>query len=419
MEQINGTMLPMMLPSGGDDMVTGDLWHEVHTRFKLKEPKKAIARSLGISVPTVRKILKQPHYTRYERRQCKRRVLAPFEAYARMRLPAVGYCAQSVYEELKERGYTGSYDMVKRFVRPFREDATREATIRFETPPGRQGQVDWGTVWTLLDGKRTKVHLFVMTLGYSRRMFAHATDTERLPAFLSCHTQAFDWFGGLPHELLYDNTRTVVLSRDVEGRHIEWNPTFFDFAQYYGFRPRLHRPYRAQTKGKVESGIKYAKRFLRGKSFYSLEQLNSTLSAWTTGTADTRIHGTIHRRPADVFLEEQHLLLSHNGKPAYTIQERFLRHVSKDCMVTVETNRYSVPFRYAGRPVEVQAVDGTVLIYHKDTCIARHHRLDGRYRITMENEHYAGLFLRERPIVPDVEVRDLAVYDALAEGGAL
>jgi len=242
-------------------MIKHELWHEIHSRFRLKESKKSIARSVGVSVQTVRKILKQdkaPSYTRSKQGG----MLIPYKGFIRQRLPAVGYCARSVYEELVEQGYPGSYDAVKLFVRPLRREAQTAATVRFETPPGQQRQVDCGQCWSVLAGKRFKVHLFVMTLGYSRRMFSKGTWNEQLPTFLISHEEAFDHFGGLTHEYIYDNPKTVVLSRDLEGRRVKWNPTFWDFGRYYGFRAWAHRPYRAQTKDKVNPDICRGKNLL-------------------------------------------------------------------------------------------------------------------------------------------------------------
>lgn len=283
----------------------------------------------------------------------------------------------------------------------------------------------------MLGGHRAKVHLFVMTLGYSRRMYATATTNERLPVFLRCHEEAFEHFGGVPHEILYDNSRTVVLSRDFEGRHVQWNQTFWDFCRYYGFRPWAHRPYRAQTKGKVESGIKYVKRFLRGKSFESVGHLNTSLIHWIDTVADQRSHGTTHRRPIDMFAEERGLLLAHTGRPPYVVQERPVRQVAKDCLVTFQTNRYSVPFLYAGKEVNVQSLRDHILIYHDDALIARHRRCEGTFQSQITQEHYAGLRHRQQqclvsvltaqPLCPmeDVEVRDLAFYESLLQGGVL
>ena len=299
-----------------------------------------------------------------------------------------------------------------------RKEAFPEATVRFETPPGRQGQVDWGQCWTTIDCKNVKIHLFVFTLGYSRRMYATATRDEKLPAFIRCHVEAFDLFGGVPHEILYDNLKSVVLARDFDGSRIQWNAQFWDFCRYYGFRPRPHKPYWPQTKGKVESGVKYVKRFLRGKVFVSRDHLNEILAEWIANVADQRIHGTTHRKPAEMFLEEQDLLLHHHGKPAYMIQNRAVRIVSRDCLVAFETNRSSVPVSLVGRQVEVQTEDDLVRIFHKGELRVAHDRGPGSYETRIERAHYGGLY-KTAERLPEVEVRDLAFYENLLQGGAL
>jgi len=123
--------------SGGKDMIKAELWHEIHSRYKLKEPKISIARSLGIDVRTVRKILRQREPKRYHRQKKEKTLLSDYVDYIRKRLPAVGYCGQAIFEELQEMEYQGSYETFKRYIRPLREEAHREATTRFETPPGK------------------------------------------------------------------------------------------------------------------------------------------------------------------------------------------------------------------------------------------------------------------------------------------
>ena len=159
---------------------------------------------------------------------------------------------------------------------------------------------------------------------------------------------------------------------------------------------------------------------MRGKSFESLDHLNACLLEWITKVADQRVHGTTHRKPAEMFLEEKALLLDLQGRPGYTIQERAVRHVSKDCLVAFEANRYSVPFRLAGRQVEVQADGETVKIYQGGELVSSHPRLDGSYRSSIDKSHYWGLFRAAKPTAAppdDVEVRDLDVYQSLVEGG--
>jgi hypothetical protein len=270
-----------------------------------------------------------------------------------------------------------------------------------------------------------------MVLGYSRRLYVECTRDQTLGRLLACHQHAFDWFGGLTEEILYDNPKTVVLKRDWAGRVIEWHPQFWDFAQYYGFTPRLCRPYRAQTKGKVESGIKYVKRsFMIGRQFASWDSLNPLAQEWVLTVADQRLHGTIFRKPAEAFLEEQ--LRSHAGHPPYYLSAGLCRKVAPDCLVTVETNRYSVPPAYVGRTVEVRwSPEGALQISHQGSLIATHPRARGAHQVCIDPGHSQELRRRLLPLsgppdpapslalttwtgpFPEVAVRPLASYEAL------
>lgn len=190
--------------------------------------------------------------------------------------------------------------------------------------------------------------------------------------------------------------------------------------------PRLCRPYRAQTKGKVEAGIKYVKRsFTLGRVGTDLEDWTQQAHAWIREVADQRLHGTTHERPVDRFPHER--LRACAGRPRYQLQQRLLRTVARDCFVTVETNRYSVPAAFVSREVDVQwGPEETVCIYADGRLIACHPRQRTRHQVIAAPAHFAGLPLGRDLVVrrtqrarslPDVEVRDLAVYEALAEVG--
>lgn len=403
-------------------MINQDKWGAIVSLMAQGVKKKAIARTLGLHIQTVRNWAKKGNWKPFQRSD-RGTKLDGHRDWATVRLPQIGYSAVILHEELKARGYTGSYQQVKRFVRPLREERDRleTATVRFETAPGQQAQVDWGTSWVPIAGVDVRIQFFMMVLGYSRRIFARATLDQKVPALLSCHEAAFEHFGGRTRDILYDNPKTIALERD--GRLVRLNPVFEDFARYWGYSPRLCWPYRARTKGKVESGVKYVKRnFLAGKSFESLEHLNRELIRWCVETADRRVHGTTHRIPAEAFAEE--VLVVTAGHLPYRLVDTPHRTVATDCLVTYETNRYSVPARLVGQTVEVVVTGSALSVYHRGERVAEHMLNPGRFQTVMEKAHYAELFKRRMappaqkrsPVHPwpDVEERPLSVYEDLA-----
>jgi transposase len=415
-------------------MIGYELWGAIDTLKKRGWSNKAIARDLRIHVQTVRKYVRRGGWQSYRRDQKPGRLLDPYGDYLRERAEAVGFNGQVLFQEIREQGYTGCYENVKRFVRPLRAEHQRlvEATVRYETAPGRQAQVDWGTTAVEIAGRRVRIRLFVMVLGYSRRIYVRICEDEKLSSLLRGHEAAFDWFGGRTEQILYDNPRTIVLKRDWEGKHIEFHPQFLDFARYYGFRPRLCRPYRARTKGKVENGIKYVKgNALVGRCFTSLEALQTYLDRWMIEVADERIHGTTHERPRERFKKEP--LVSTSGRPPYRLEEEPLRVVANDLLVTFATNRYSVPLRYVGKTVTVLAGSGRLEIFCQGHRIASHPQAMGKNQVIRDPAHYRplwGALRRQSPreqatlstpdpgyFLPEVEVRDLATYEAFLEGG--
>jgi transposase len=414
-------------------MIREALWQEIHRLFTVERwSKMAIAQTLDLDRKTVRTCLAQPAWTPYQRAPLADTLLASHQAFLEERAPAVGYSAQVLYQELtQQHGYTGSYDTVKRFVRPWREAEAlaARATVRFETPPGLQSQIDWGQALVPFRSGRAIRHFFVLTLGYSRRSFYLPCRDEQLHTLLDAHERAFDYFGGHTKEHLYDRPRTIC--RPGDGG-VLWNPTFQAFARYWGFDPRLCRPYRAQTKGKVESGVKYLKRnFLVGRAFVDDLHLGEDLLTWLSTIADQRIHGTTHERPIDRFARERDHLLATQAQPAFRLDARHPRVVAEDFLVSLDTNRYSVPFRLIGRTVEVQRREGRVVIRYQGAIVADHPELLGHHQLRVLPEHGPGAIARttRQPhlqavarvaqswTMPTVEVRDLAVYEVCAQAG--
>jgi len=420
---------------GTEEPVIGkERWEEIRRMRAEGQAVARIARATGLDRKTVRRCLRQKQWTPYRRAPLTETLLAAHMGWLVERAPQVSFSAQILFQELRaSRGYEGGYDTVRNAVRPLRAEATVAALTqrRFETEPGQQAQVDWGQVRTRFGAEPTEVHVFVMTLGYSRRAWAEGYCNERLGALLAAHEHAFAHFGGVTREILYDRMRTVTLGT-TEGKP-RWNPTFEAFARHWGFEPRLCRPYRAQTKGKVESGVKYVKRnFLPGRTFRDLEDFNAQLAAWLVEIADLRIHGTTHERPIDRFAGEAAVLAQAASQPSFLQAMRRDRIVAEDWLVSVDANRYSVPWRLIGKTVQVVRVGDRWHILHRGELVAEHPVLAGRHQLHVLPEHGPGAATRNArkrfsnvPPAPrsdprphqlhGVEVRDLAVYDALLE----
>jgi transposase len=426
------TLPPRLEEPGEVAMIRQDRWEEIHRLCGERVPIAEIARRLDLDRKTVRRCLQQEQWQPYRRVECTDTLLAQHADFLRTRAPQVRYSARILFQELgQQHGYTGSYETVKLFVRPLRaEDAVTDLTQRrFETPPGGQSQIDWGQARVYFRAQPVELHIFVLTLGFSRRGFYRACADERLAQFLDAHEAAFAHFGGHTREHLYDRPRTVCAPGRDDGK-VVWNATFKAFADYWGFEPRLCRPYRAQTKGKVESGVKYFRRnFLPGRTFIDQDDFQDQLGEWTSTVADVRVHGTTHERPLDRFARERDRLIPLAARPSFQLEAPRSRIVAEDYLVSVDTNRYSVPFQLIGRVVEVVRRDDEVRVLHRGTVVATHRVLTGKYEVRIDPAHGPGAVARTtrqlrstpwpvaldgRQVHPAVELRDLAIYEALA-----
>jgi transposase len=422
---------------GGEDPVVGqERWEELHRLKAAGMTVSGVARATGLDRKTVRRCLRQVRWQAYRRPGRRGGLLDAHQAWLEARAAQVGYSARILYQELcAQRGFEGGYGTVRDAVRPLRlETAAASLTqCRFETGPGEQAQADWGEVRVLLGTLLTQVHIFVMTLGYSRRGWAEGYEHERMESLLSAHEHAFEHFGGVTREILYDRMRTVIQG-EREGKK-RWNPTFHAFAQHWGFEPRVCRPYRAQTKGKVESGVKYVKRnFLPGRVFRDLADFNEQLRAWQAEIADRRIHGTTHEPPIERFKREAEALTPVAGRAGFLAAMPRTRVVADDWLVAIDTNRYSVPWRLIGATVEVFRVGGHWHIRHRGAVVAEHPVREGRHELSVKPEHgpgavarnarhrYAGsakLVSLDSDVLGEhfnaVEQRDLAIYEQIME----
>lgn len=412
----------------------------IEERFMIKDLYRTgvsiseIARRTGHDRKTIRSLLQAPVVPVRPPRTRAAHKIDPYVPYLEQRLQAGVVNARKLYAEIRQQGYPGKETQVRDFVQPFRAARTPHATLRFETEPGEQAQVDWGHFGRIRHHDRMHaLYGFVMTLGWSRTMYLEFTVSMDATAFLRCHLHAFAYFGGIPRQILHDNLKTAVLGRAADGT-IHWQPRYLDFADYYRFSPRACQPYRPQTKGKVESSIRYVRgNFWPGLTFSTLVDLNQQGYTWLNGVANVRRHGTTGAAPFSRLPQEG--LQSMLAQPRYDTSIVSTRRSSRDCLISYGGNVYSVPAAYALQPLTVKETeDGQLLVFSIDsTRIATHRLAEGRGQRIIAAAHYQGLPARtpapstsgaiqrlpsaDLPDLsaPEVEVRSLRVYDQLVE----
>ena len=415
----------------------------VEDRFMIKDLFRAgvsiseIARRTGHDRKTVRQALQAPLLLGLRPRPPRSRKIDPFLSYLEQRVTLGVLNARKLFHEIQLQGYRGRETQVRAWVQAHRPPPLTQATVRFETLPGEQAQVDWGHFGTIQhQGVQRKLYAFLMTLGFSRVMYLEFTVSVDTAWWLRGHQHAFAYFGGMPRQVLHDNLKSAVLARDATGT-VQWNPRYLDFATQLGFSPRACAPYRAQTKGKVENGVGYVrKNFWPGLVYTDLPDLNRQALGWLDTVANQRVHGTTGVMPFSRLAAEQ--LAPWPSCPPYDTSVIVGRRSSRDCLVSYDGNFYSVPAAYAQQDLVVKATEaGEVLILTaQGREIARHALAQGHGHRIIVPAHYADLPRTSRPPArsqalqvvvsaadlhtgaPQVEIRPLAAYEAVLEGPA-
>jgi transposase len=371
---------------------------EVENRFMIKEMYRKgisiseIARQTGRDRKTVRKAIQGELIpVRKPASESRERKLDPYTDYLQGRMKEGVYNARKLYREIKERGYSGGVTQVILYLQPFRPARTEQATLRFETEPGQQAQVDWGSFGYInAEGRQKILYCFVMTLGWSRMMYVEFTTQSDTGSFIRCHQHAFTYFGGVPREMLHDNLKSAVIRREADGT-VHFNERYLDFALAMGFVPHPHRPYRPQTKGKVESGVRYVEgNFWTGLHFTDIDDINAQAQVWLNTVANPRFHGTTGERPFDR-LPHEHL----QPLPARWCDTSIVsyRRAGRDCLVRYQGNSYSVPVAAVGQMLLVKETEDQRLLFFDaaGVLVAEHRLLRGQHQWSKNPAHYAGL----------------------------
>lgn len=353
--------------------------------------QRAIARKLGVSRNTVKKYIETPE-TCLEKTKPRQRpsVLDPYRNMIKAWLEEDEYyTAAWIYDRLTNQGYTGSYETVKRKVGKLKTYKQKIAYMRFETTPGHQAQVDFGEFQVQLpDGSSKKLYLFSMILGYSRKIYTEFIDRCDMPNFLDCHIHAFEYFNGVPEEILYDRMKNVYIAR-LAGRD-KFNTTLVGFSLHYGFIPKVAPAYAAWVKGKVERPYTFIREgFWRGYGYVDTAGSNRDLSAWII-QKDERIHGTTHEKISTRFKREQPHLTARPHQD-FDTSYRVYRTVHKDCTVRFQCNAYVLPHTLVGEQVILRFKADTLRIFKDDRLIVTYHIPRGKGNLVQDKRFYEAL----------------------------
>ena len=372
----------------------GEKWMDIRADYKKGLSYSEIGLKHNIDWRTAKKYAHSDHKPKYELKEPKPSMLDDWKEQIDLWLEEAPYSAVRIHEKMQELGYTGKYTMVRTYVSAKKKDLNTKATVRFETMPGLQAQVDWAhfeNYRVYENGEFKKPYCFIMILGYSRMRYIEFVTDMSTATLIRCHINAFRYFGGYPEEILYDNMKQVVVKRLLKQEDSTMNRQFEDFAGFYGFKPILCRPYRGQTKGKVERTVAFVRNnFMTGIKFDNLSDLNRQAMDW-----NVKVNGNIHATTGEI---PNIRLPKERLSPLvreYIISNLNLRKVEKDCLISYSGSKYSVPAEYTGKHVTVVALDNMLAAYYQGKQIALHKLSYHKNNMSVNKDHYRKILVRQ------------------------
>jgi len=358
-----------------------------------------IAAQLGVHRDTVEAAIGGAEQFVSRGPQARSRLLEPYAAFIAQTLETYPRLrATRLYDMLTPRGYEGSKRQLRRYLHKARPKGdNHQAYLRLNRMPGEQAQVDWGDFGSVdVAGGQRRLSAFVMVLPWSRGAYARFTLDQRMDSFLRGHVEAFEAFGGVPRQILYDNLKSVVLGR--VGPHVRFHDDLLDFAGHYHFLPRPCAPYQPHEKGGVERFISYLRRsFFEARRFEDVADINRQLARWLAERAHPRVHPTDpERRSVEHHLElERPRLLPLPEHPASTERVETLRS-GKQPYLRFDTNDYSIPHALVRKPLSLRADEHRVRAFDGDELVAEHARCWDKRQVIEEQAHIDALAAQKR-----------------------
>lgn len=382
-------------------------WFTVNQLHQKGVPIKQIARTLGMSRNTVKRLIKLEEPPKYERTVTVTKV-DKFKDMIRMWYLDDNYRFNGtrIYNELCKLGYEGSLTPIYGYLEVLDGEKTtisKKATQRTETPPGDQAQYDWSPYEMNIGNAKITVYCFSMILSYSRKkaiLFSKSVDG------ISIYESIQDLFielGGTTKELVIDNPKALV-NHHKSDDEVEYNDNALRMLSHLKTQPNACKPRRARTKGKVENPFKYIEeQFVKGNSFSSIEELNDAAKDFIA-EFNNRIHSTTGRKPVDMYDEEKDLLQKINKKIVLDV-DIYERKVSPDSYVSMDTNRYSVPVKYVDKLVKVRKIYGYLIqIFDLDKNLIREYPLlEGRKEAVTTPDDYKEIANKTPFSIPEIK----------------
>jgi transposase len=294
-----------------------------------------------------------------------------------IRLHQEGVESAAIWQRLKERGFRGSYSAVWRYIQIL-DPSAPDVTVRVETEPGVEAQVDYGYAGKMRDpetGEWRKTWAFVMTLSWSRHQYVEFVFDQSVASWLQCHVNAFAYIGGVPRRVVIDNLKAGITKACWEDPQVQH--AYGECAEHYGFLISPCRPATPRHKGKVEQGgVHYVKRnFLGGREPTVITQANRDVLVWCETTAGLRTHGTTREQPLPAFQKTEQARLQPLPDASYDLALWKQVKLHRDCHVVFDNAYYSAPYRLVGQQLRVRGGIQTVRIFTLDyQLVASHDR---------------------------------------------
>lgn len=361
----------------------------IKTLLKKGYSQTYIAKTLHVSRKTIRKIIqseekgeekieKKPHPS----------MLDQHREFIEILLNK-GLSRQRIYQDLiKEYQFTGSYSTVRDYIKKIMS-SSKKIYMVITSLPGEEAQVDFGYIGSInVNSKPKKAWVFVMSLSYSRYMYACIVFDQNVKTFIKCHINAFRYFGGVPETVKIDNLKAAVIEADF------YEPVtqraYASFASHYGFWAQPCRVYTPTDKGKVESNIKYVKNnCFKGRNFKDIEEAKEFLRFWLDDIANKRLHGTTKKIPFELFNETEKHKLKELPMEDFVFSKSSVANVGPNCHICYGGNYYSVSYTYIGCEVDVIEVNNLLKVYLKGQEIALHPLCqDSKGEHITDNKHY-------------------------------